>query len=143
MSKSEQYNDVALKAIFRLNNNNYVLKSLQRSKLLELYTIAEPKCEQIYYDFIQKDKKAYFQRLLIFCRPLQFFLIFLHFSWNKLLSYIWSDDGPVNLMYGDKLRDKDRALIKERFAVGVTKFLHTSKLMVFVIFRVLIKKSRK
>lgn len=64
LSKSEQYNDVALKAIFRLNNNNYVLKSLQRSKLLELYTIAEPKCEQIYYDFIQKDKKAYFQRFL-------------------------------------------------------------------------------
>lgn len=62
LSKSEQYSDVALKAIFRLNNNNYVLKSLQRSKLLELYIIAEPRCEQIYYDFIQKDKKAYFQR---------------------------------------------------------------------------------
>lgn len=101
LSKSEQYSDIALKAIFRLNNNNYVLKSLQRSKLLELYTIAEPKCEQIYYDFIQKDKKSYFQ------------------SWNKLLSYIWSDDGPVNLLYGDKLRDKDRALIKEKFAVSV------------------------
>lgn len=49
----------------------------------------------------------------------------------------------MNLLYGDKLRDKDRALIKERFAVGVQKFLHTFKLLVFIIFRVLIKKSRK
>lgn len=77
LSKSEQYNDVALKAIFRLNNNNYVLKSLQRSKLLELYTIAEPKCEQIYYDFIQKDKKAYFQRLFFFYKNRFFHLLFL------------------------------------------------------------------
>lgn len=59
ISKSEQYGDVALKALFRLNNNNYVLKSLQRSSLLELYLIAEPKCEQYYHDSIQEHKKAY------------------------------------------------------------------------------------
>ncbi|KAF2903735.1 hypothetical protein ILUMI_02443 [Ignelater luminosus] len=99
LSKSEQYSDVALKAIFRLNNNNYVLKSLQRSNLLELYRISEPKCEQYYYNSIQEHKKSY------------------SYSWSKLLSYIWSvDDSPVNLVHGEKLRDKDRALIKERFA---------------------------
>ncbi|KAK4874727.1 hypothetical protein RN001_014087 [Aquatica leii] len=99
LSKSEQYGDVALKAIFRLNNNNYVLKSLQRSNLLELYRIPEPKCEQYYYTSIQEQKKSYST------------------SWSKLLSYIWStEDAPVNLLHSDRLRDKDRALIKERFA---------------------------
>ncbi|EFA08190.1 exocyst complex component 7 [Tribolium castaneum] len=98
ISKSEQYSDPALKAIFRLNNNNYVLKSLQRSSLLELYLISEPKCEEYYYNSIQEHKKAYSQ------------------SWGKLLNYIWCDDSPVNLLHGDKLRDKDRAVIKEKFA---------------------------
>ncbi|GLV46766.1 Exocyst 70 [Carabus blaptoides fortunei] len=98
-SKSEQYSDVALKAIFRLNNNNYVLKSLQRGKLLDFVAISEPQCEQEFYKMIQDHKKSYFQ------------------SWSKLLSNIWtSDDTPVILMHGEKLRDKDRALIKERFA---------------------------
>ncbi|KAJ3644435.1 hypothetical protein Zmor_022168 [Zophobas morio] len=98
LSKSEQYGDAALKAIFRLNNNNYVLKSLQRSSLLELYLISEPKCEEYYYNSIQEHKKAYSQ------------------SWGKLLNYIWCDDSPINLLHGDKLRDKDRAIIKEKFA---------------------------
>lgn len=62
LSKSEQYGDPALKAIFRLNNNNYVLKSLQRSKLMELYLISEPKCEEYYYNSIQDHKKTYLQR---------------------------------------------------------------------------------
>jgi exocyst complex protein 7 len=98
ISKSEQYNDAALKAIFRLNNNNYVLKSLQRSSLLELYLISEPKCEEYYYTSIQEHKKAYSQ------------------SWGKLLNYIWCDESPGNLFHGEKLRDKDRAVIKEKFA---------------------------
>ncbi|KAB0800034.1 hypothetical protein PPYR_07914 [Photinus pyralis] len=99
LSKSEQYGEIALKALFRLNNNNYVLKSLQRSSLLELYRISEPKCEQYYYNSIQEQKKSYSA------------------SWSKLLSYIWStDDMPVNLLHTDRMRDKDRALIKERFA---------------------------
>ncbi|KAK5640808.1 hypothetical protein RI129_009355 [Pyrocoelia pectoralis] len=99
LSKSEQYGEIALKALFRLNNNNYVLKSLQRSSLLELYRISEPKCEQYYYNSIQEQKKSYSA------------------SWSKLLGYIWStDDMPVNLLHGDRMRDKDRALIKERFA---------------------------
>lgn len=100
-SKSEQYNDIALKALFRLNNNNYVLKSLQRSKLLRLVAISEPQCEQEFYKMIQEHKKSYFQ------------------SWSKLLGYIWSsDDTPVMLVHGDKLKDKERAVLKERFAVG-------------------------
>ncbi|GJQ81880.1 hypothetical protein Trydic_g9905 [Trypoxylus dichotomus] len=97
ISKSEQYSDPALKAIFRLNNNNYVLKSLQRSNLLELYLIAEPGCEEYYYKSIQEHKNAYST------------------SWNKLLNYISIEDSPINL-HGDKLKDKERAFIKEKFA---------------------------
>lgn len=97
-SKSEQYSDVALKAIFRLNNNNYVLKSLQQNKLLELVMISEPQCEQEFYKMIDEHKKSYFQ------------------SWNKLIGYISTADDPqLNFKMGEKLRDKDRALIKDRF----------------------------
>ncbi|CAG9773527.1 unnamed protein product [Ceutorhynchus assimilis] len=95
ISKSEQYSDVALKALFRLNNNNYVLKSLQRSNLLELYLISEPNCEEYYYTSIQEHKKAYSQ------------------CWNKLLNYIELDDP---YQHGEKLKDKERAALKEKFA---------------------------
>lgn len=97
ISKSEQYSDLALKALFRLNNNNYVLKSLQRCNLLELYLISEPKCEEYYYSSIQENKKAYSQ------------------SWNKLLNYIACDDPSLNFQ-SDKLKDKERAVLKEKFA---------------------------
>ncbi|XP_050311294.1 exocyst complex component 7 [Anthonomus grandis grandis] len=95
ISKSEQYNDVALKALFRLNNNNYVLKSLQRSTLMELYRISEPKCDEYYYNSIQENKKAYSQ------------------CWNKLLNYIECDDP---FLHSDKLKDKERTALKEKFA---------------------------
>lgn len=68
--------------------------------------------------------------------------IFFYFSWNKLLSYIWSDDGPVNLLYGDKLRDKDRALIKERFAVSII-IMYSFNFIKKTFPRVLIKKLRR
>lgn len=96
-SKSEQYSDTALKALFRLNNNNYILKSLQRSNLMELYLISEPKCEEYYYNSIQENKKAYSQ------------------SWSKLLNYISCDDPALNF-HSDKLKDKERAVLKDKFA---------------------------
>lgn len=49
-------------------------------------------------------------------------IVILTFSWSKLLSYIWSDGAPVNLLSGDKLKDRDRSLIKERFAVSTQKY---------------------
>ncbi|CAG9858150.1 unnamed protein product [Phyllotreta striolata] len=97
ISKSEQYSELALKSLFRLNNNNYVLKSLQRSNLMDLYLISEPNCQEYYYTSIQDNKKAYCQ------------------SWSKLLNYIISDETPFNL-YSEKLKDKERAVIKEKFA---------------------------
>lgn len=62
MSKSDVYSDVYLKAVFRLNNNHHMLKSLQRSELLDLVKITEPDCERNYYDMIHENKKQYIQR---------------------------------------------------------------------------------
>ncbi|XP_077297926.1 exocyst complex component 7 [Arctopsyche grandis] len=94
-SKSEQYSDQALRALFRLNNNHYLLMGLQRTQLLEVLTLSEPNCEQNYRDMIQEHKTNYLQ------------------SWNKLLMYITPGDEETK---GSKLKDKDRASIKEKFA---------------------------
>lgn len=32
------------------------------------------------------------------------------------MNYISSDDTPFSLLHGEKIRDKDRAVIKEKFA---------------------------
>lgn len=46
--------------------------------------------------------------------------VFIYYSWSKLLSHIWNLDAntPVNLPHSDKLKDKERYVIKERFAVS-------------------------
>nr|CAD7410255.1 unnamed protein product [Timema cristinae] len=101
-SKSDFYGDMCLRAVFRLNNTHYVLKALQRSGLLDLVRLSEPECEQMYHQMIQDHKTAYCQ------------------GWSKILSHIGSgEDGPIALVFVGKLRDKDRNLIKERFAVSV------------------------
>ncbi|KAJ8724747.1 hypothetical protein PYW07_015705 [Mythimna separata] len=91
-NKSEQYPD-ALKAIFLLNNTLYLLQGLQRSGLLDVLMLAEPECESNYRDMIQEHKNAYLQ------------------SWNKLLSHTVLDE-PLPA----KLRDKDRQVLKDKFA---------------------------
>lgn len=91
-NKSEQYPD-ALKAIFLLNNTHYLLQGLQRSGLLDVLSLAEPECEANYRDMIQEHKAAYLQ------------------SWNKLLAHTVLDE-PLPA----KLRDKDRQILKDKFA---------------------------
>ncbi|XP_044734311.1 exocyst complex component 7 [Chrysoperla carnea] len=99
LNKSEAYSDPALKAIFRLNNTHHTLVTLQRSRLLALAAVLDAQIEQAYHDMIQEHKQAY------------------QLSWSKLLNCICnSDDTAVNLLQGGKLRDKDRALVKEKFA---------------------------
>jgi hypothetical protein len=47
-------------------------------------------------------------------------LVVLSHSWSRVLSHIWgTEDPPIPVAYAGKLRDKDRHLIKERFAVSV------------------------
>lgn len=65
VSKSEAYTEPGVKALFRLNNSNYVLKTLQRSALLEYVALSEPDCEESYHQMIQTHKKAYEQRLVL------------------------------------------------------------------------------
>ncbi|BET02952.1 exocyst complex component [Nesidiocoris tenuis] len=96
MSKSEAYSEPGVKAIFRLNNCHHVLKALQRSTLLALVSTCEPDCEQTYLDMISAQKKAYL------------------ISWNKVLAHIVAlDDVQIA---PNRMKDKDRSLIKERFA---------------------------
>lgn len=104
VNKCEQYGDTATKHLFRLNNVHYVLKSLQQSNLLDLVRIVEPECERSYLDIIGEMKLAY-QR-----------------SWSKLLGYISPLDElprPIN----GKVKEKERAIIKERFSVSSRKDL--------------------
>ncbi|XP_065208876.1 exocyst complex component 7 [Planococcus citri] len=96
INKSDLYCDVAVKALFRLNNCNHVLKSLQRCSLLELVTLSEPDCEETYFNSITTHKKTYQQ------------------CWSRVLSFI-CDMEDIQVYYG-KLKDKEKTTLKERFS---------------------------
>nr|XP_013190126.1 unnamed protein product [Amyelois transitella] len=102
-TKSEQYPD-ALKAIFLLNNTLYLLQGLQRSGLLDVLMLAEPECETTYRNMIQEHKNAYLQ------------------SWNKLIAHTVLDE-PLQ----GKLKDKDRHILKEKFASFNREWEETTK----------------
>jgi exocyst complex protein 7 len=95
-TKAEQYNDLASKHLFKLNNTHYILKSLQRSSMIDLVSITEHECQRKYETKIYTLKKDYMG------------------SWSKLLASIALDElpKPVN----GKIKDKERAIIKERFS---------------------------
>ncbi|KAH8301104.1 hypothetical protein KR018_001814 [Drosophila ironensis] len=97
MNKCEQYNDQATKHLFRLNNIHYILKSLQRSNLIDLVTLAEPECEHSYLEMI-RELKASYQK-----------------TWSKMLLGIYSMDELPKPVAG-KVKDKDRSVLKERFS---------------------------
>lgn len=60
VSKSDtSYSDIALRALFRLNNHNHVINALRRSSLMELLLLAEPSAEQTYHDLLLRDKANY------------------------------------------------------------------------------------
>ena len=46
------------------------------------------------------------------------------FSWNKVLSNIWPIEENQIISQGGKIRDKDRATIKEKFAVYFWLYLN-------------------
>ncbi|KAK7861732.1 hypothetical protein R5R35_008704 [Gryllus longicercus] len=98
-NKSEFYSDVYLRAVFRLNNNYHVLKALQRSELVHHVQLSKPNFESTYHKMINDNKDAYTQ------------------SWGKVLSNIWPLDDPQLANFSaSKMRDKDRSIIKEKFA---------------------------
>ena len=100
MNKSESYSDPFLRAVFRLNNNQYVLRSLQRSGLLSVVSLAEPDCEENYNDMILEQKRIYSK------------------SWSRVLHFIFGpDDLPRSILEAPgKLSDKYCRIIKEKFS---------------------------
>ncbi|XP_015172351.1 PREDICTED: exocyst complex component 7 [Polistes dominula] len=69
VSKSDaSYSDLSLRALFRLNNHNYVINALRRSSLMELLLLAEPTIEQTYVDLLSKDKTNYVFTTLVKAR---------------------------------------------------------------------------
>ncbi|XP_055608745.1 exocyst complex component 7 [Uranotaenia lowii] len=97
-TKSEQYGDLATKQLFKLNNTHYILKSLQRSNLIDIVSLTEHDCEKRYQKMIQDLKKAYLS------------------SWSKLISSIAPLEDAPRTGPGGRVKDKERALIKERFS---------------------------
>uniref|UniRef100_G1TWT5 Exocyst complex component 7 n=1 Tax=Oryctolagus cuniculus TaxID=9986 RepID=G1TWT5_RABIT len=96
LSKSKVHEDPALSAIFLHNNYNYILKSLEKSELMQLVAVTQKTAERSYREHIQQQIQIY-QR-----------------SWIKVIDYIADKNLPV-LQPGIKLRDKERQMIKERF----------------------------
>ncbi|KAM7146002.1 exocyst complex component 7 isoform 4-T4 [Macrochelys suwanniensis] len=96
LSKSKVYEDPALSAIFLHNNYNYILKSLEKSELIQLVAVTQKTAERSYREHIEQQIQTY-QR-----------------SWLKVTEYISERNLPV-LQSGVKLKDKERQMIKERF----------------------------
>lgn len=109
ITKADQiYNNDATRQLFKLNNIYYILKSLQRNNLLDVVKFTEVDCEKRYLKMIDDLKHAYQQ------------------TWQKSLVYIVPlDDCPR--ASGGKLKDKDRAVVKEKFANFNKEFDETCK----------------
>ncbi|XP_064171364.1 exocyst complex component 7 isoform X8 [Anguilla rostrata] len=96
LSKSKVYEDSALSAIFLLNNYNYILKSLEKSELIQLVGVTNRKAEVSYRELMEQQMQVY-QR-----------------SWLKVTEYVTDRNMPT-FQPGTKLKDKERQMIKEKF----------------------------
>lgn len=98
ITKADQiYNNDATKQLFKLNNIYYILKSLQRNNLLDVVKFTEVDCEKRYLKMIDDLKQAY------------------QATWQKLLVHITPLEECPRPVHG-KLKDKDRAIVKEKFS---------------------------
>ncbi|TFK04670.1 Exocyst complex component 7 [Platysternon megacephalum] len=64
LSKSKVYEDPALSAIFLHNNYNYILKSLEKSELIQLVAVTQKTVERSYRELIEQQIQTYQRRLL-------------------------------------------------------------------------------
>ncbi|XP_062381520.1 exocyst complex component 7 isoform X7 [Sardina pilchardus] len=96
LSKSKVYEDQALSAIFLHNNYNYILKSLEKSELIQLVAVTNKKVESSYRELIQQQIQVY-QR-----------------SWYKVTEHLTDRNVPA-FQPGTKLKDKERQVIKDKF----------------------------
>ncbi|XP_031606311.1 exocyst complex component 7 isoform X1 [Oreochromis aureus] len=96
LSKSKVYEDSALSAIFLHNNYNYILKSLEKSELIQLVTVTQKRAETSYRELMTQQIETY-QR-----------------SWLKVTEHLTERNMPV-IQPGTKLKDKERQVIKDKF----------------------------
>ncbi|XP_077481828.1 exocyst complex component 7 isoform X9 [Stigmatopora argus] len=96
LSKSKVYEDSALSAIFLHNNYNYILKSLEKSELIQLVTVTQRRAESSYRELIEQQIHVY-QR-----------------SWIKVTEHLTERNLP-SFQPGAKLKDKERQVIKDKF----------------------------
>ncbi|XP_062298158.1 exocyst complex component 7 isoform X5 [Scomber scombrus] len=96
LSKSKVYEDSALSAIFLHNNYNYILKSLEKSELIQLVTVTQKKAETSYRELIEQQIQMY------------------RSSWLKVTEHLTDRNMPV-FQHGTKLKDKERQVIKDKF----------------------------
>ncbi|XP_078081973.1 exocyst complex component 7 isoform X11 [Mustelus asterias] len=95
-SKAKVYEDTALGAVFLLNNFNYILKSLEKSELIQLVAVTLKHPDKTYKGHIEEQLQIY-QR-----------------SWFKVTTPITESNMPT-FQPGTKLKDKERQAIKDRF----------------------------
>ncbi|XP_042198358.1 exocyst complex component 7 isoform X3 [Callorhinchus milii] len=95
-SKAKVYEDSALGAVFLLNNFNYILKSLEKSELIQLVAVTQKNPDKAYRGNIE-------EQLLTYQR-----------SWLKVTMSITEGNMPA-FQPGTKLKDKERQMIKDRF----------------------------
>ncbi|XP_055510252.1 exocyst complex component 7 isoform X5 [Leucoraja erinacea] len=95
-SKAKVYEDTALGAVFLLNNFNYILKSLEKSELIQLVAVSQKHPDKAYRSHIDEQLQTY-QR-----------------SWLKVTMPLTEGNLPA-FQPGTKLKDKERQAIKDRF----------------------------
>ncbi|XP_053211106.1 exocyst complex component 7-like [Panonychus citri] len=101
--KSDCYADQYLKAIFKLNNIHYILKTLRKSSLLETLKMYNHEIDLVYEKQIMENKRIYSQ------------------SWSRVLHFVLEIDSktpsPESIeMANMKLKEKDRQMIKDKFS---------------------------
>ncbi|KAK7122244.1 hypothetical protein R3I94_019384 [Phoxinus phoxinus] len=95
-NKAKVYEDPALRAVFLHNNYNYILKSLEKSELIQLVAVTHKKVESSYRELIELEIQNY-QR-----------------SWLKVTEHLTERNMPA-VQPGTKLKDKERQIIKDKF----------------------------
>jgi len=99
-TKSEHYDDPAKRAIFLLNNYNYIITSLQSSGILKLVSSTDNRMEITYQQLVNDQRIQYLQ------------------CWDKVLQNCKDSPAAFGLGtgMGQKVKDKDRQVIKDKFA---------------------------
>uniref|UniRef100_A0A674H291 Exocyst complex component 7 n=1 Tax=Taeniopygia guttata TaxID=59729 RepID=A0A674H291_TAEGU len=129
LSKSKVYEDPALSAIFLHNNYNYILKSLEKSELIQLVAVTQKTAERSYRELIEQQIQTY-QR-----------------SWLKVTDYISERNLPVfqpgvkgfndgleelckiqkawaipDMEQRDKIRRAQKTIVKETYGAFLNRF---------------------